>query len=85
MAIGAYKAIFEEGLRIPEDISILGFDDICTAKFLTPSLTTIKVFTDHMGSIAVETLLERMRTGREIAKKIVLPVKLIERESCKRL
>ncbi len=54
MAIGAYKAIFEEGLRIPEDISILGFDDICTAKFLTPSLTTIKVFTDHMGSIAVE-------------------------------
>ncbi|MDU4420328.1 MAG: substrate-binding domain-containing protein [Clostridium perfringens] len=48
-------------------------------------MTTIKVFTDHMGSIAVETLLERMRTGREIAKKIVLPVKLIERESCKRL
>lgn len=85
MAIGAYKAIFEKGLRIPEDISILGFDDICTAKFLTPSLTTVKVFTEHMGNIAVDTLLERMRTGREISKKIVLPVKLIKRESCREI
>ncbi|EGT3615979.1 LacI family DNA-binding transcriptional regulator [Clostridium perfringens] len=85
MAIGAYKAIFEAGLRIPDDISIVGFDDICTAKFLTPSLTTIRVYTEYMGNVAVDTLLERMRTGREMSKKIVLPVKLIERESCKKL
>lgn len=85
MAIGAYKAISEAGLKIPEDISIVGFDDICTAKFLTPSLTTIKVYTEYMGNVAVDTLLERMRTGREMSKKIVLPVKLIVRDSCRKL
>lgn len=82
MAIGAYKAISEAGLSIPKDISIVGFDDICTAKFLTPSLTTVKVFTDYMGNVAVETLVERMKSDREMSKKIVLPVKLIIRESC---
>ncbi|MDZ5252236.1 LacI family DNA-binding transcriptional regulator [Clostridium sp. LIBA-8841] len=85
MAIGAYKAISEAGLKIPEDISIVGFDDICTAKFLNPSLTTIKVYTEYMGNVAVDTLLERMRTGREMSKKIVLPVKLIVRDSCRKL
>ncbi|ELC8441204.1 LacI family DNA-binding transcriptional regulator [Clostridium perfringens] len=85
MAIGAYKAISEAGLKIPENISIVGFDDICTAKFLTPSLTTIKVYTEYMGNIAVETLLERIRTGRQMSKKIVLPVKLIVRDSCRKL
>lgn len=85
MAIGAYKAISEAGLKIPENISIVGFDDICTAKFLTPSLTTIKVYTEYMGNIAVETLLEKIRTGRQMSKKIVLPVKLIVRDSCRKL
>lgn len=85
MAIGAYKAISEAGFKIPENISIVGFDDICTAKFLTPSLTTIKVYTEYMGNIAVETLLERIRTGRQMSKKIVLPVKLIVRDSCRKL
>lgn len=85
MAIGAYKAISEAGLKIPENISIVGFDDICTAKFLTPSLTTIKVYTEYMGNIAVETLLDRIRTGRQMSKKIVLPVKLIVRDSCRKL
>ena len=85
MAIGAYKAIAEAELKIPENISIVGFDDICTAKFLTPSLTTIKVYTEYMGNVAVDTLLERIRTGRQMSKKIVLPVKLIVRDSCRKL
>lgn len=85
MAIGAYKAIAEAELKIPENISIVGFDDICTAKFLTPSLTTIKVYTEYMGNVAVDTLLERIRTGRQMSKKIVLPVKLIMRDSCRKL
>ncbi|HHD2751399.1 TPA: LacI family DNA-binding transcriptional regulator [Clostridium perfringens] len=85
MAIGAYKAIAEAELKIPENISIVGFDDICTAKFLTPSLTTIKVYTEYMGNVAVDTLLEKIRTGRQMSKKIVLPVKLIVRDSCRKL
>ncbi|MGG7077152.1 LacI family DNA-binding transcriptional regulator [Clostridium sardiniense] len=82
MAIGAYKAIMESGYSIPNDISIIGFDDIVTAKFLTPALTTIKVYTDFMGETAVNTLIERIKDNREMSKKIVLPVKLIKRDSC---
>ncbi|MGG7097827.1 LacI family DNA-binding transcriptional regulator [Clostridium sardiniense] len=82
MAIGAYKAIMEAGYSIPKDISIIGFDDIVTAKFLTPALTTIKVYTDFMGETAVNTLIERIKDDREMSKKIVLPVKLIKRDSC---
>jgi len=82
MAIGAYKAITEKGLAIGKDISIIGFDDIYTAKFLTPSLTTIKVYTEFMGETAVETLIERLNTERKISKKILIPTKLVIRESC---
>lgn len=82
MAIGAYKAINEAGLRIGKDISIIGFDDIYTSQFLTPSLTTVKVYTDFMGITAVETLVERIKSRREISKKILVPTKLMIRESC---
>lgn len=83
MAIGAYKAIQEEGYSIPNDISIVGFDDIATAQYLSPSLTTVKIFTDYMGEIALETIMERIKEERHLSKKIVLPVKLIIRDSCK--
>lgn len=83
MAIGAYKAIQENGYKIPEDISIVGFDDIATAQYLSPSLTTVKVFTDFMGETALNTLIERIKDERSLSKKIVLPVKLIIRDSCK--
>ncbi|GAB6170227.1 LacI family DNA-binding transcriptional regulator [Clostridium carnis] len=85
MAIGAYKAIQEAGYSIPNDISIIGFDDIATAQYMTPSLTTIKVYTDYMGETALETLIERIKLDRKISKKIVLPVKLIIRDSCTRI
>lgn len=83
MAIGAYKAVAEAGLRIPEDISIVGFDDIQTAKFLVPSLTTVKVHTEYMGETGVELLIDVMRTSRSIHKKIVIPTELIQRDSVK--
>ena len=83
MAIGAYKAIQEEGYSIPNDISIVGFDDIATAQYLSPSLTTVKVFTDFMGETALDVLMERIKGKRLLSKKIVLPVKLIIRDSCK--
>ena len=82
MAIGAYKAVHEVGLSIGQEISIIGFDDIYTSQFLTPSLTTIKVYTDFMGETAVETLVERIKSKRMIPKKILIPTKLMIRESC---
>lgn len=85
MAIGAYKAVFEAGLKIPEDISIVGFDDIYTAEFLAPSLTTVRVYKDIMGEVAVETLLDRIKKKRTLGRKIVLPTELVKRESCRKI
>lgn len=82
MAIGAYKAIAEAGLRIPEDISIISFNDISIAKYMAPSLSTIKIFTKFMGETAVDLILERIKNGREICKKVIIPTKLVIRESC---
>ncbi|ADZ84663.1 transcriptional regulator, LacI family [Cellulosilyticum lentocellum DSM 5427] len=82
MAIGAYKAVAEAGMEVGKDISLIGFDDIYSSQFLMPALTTIKVHTEFMGKTAVETLQERVRSQRVLPKKILIPTKLIVRESC---
>lgn len=83
MAIGAYKAIAEVGLRVGEDISIVSFDDIQTAQFLVPALTSVKVHTEFMGETGVETLLEQLKSARSIHKKILIPTQLMIRDSAK--
>lgn len=85
MAIGAYKAIMEKGLNIPEDISIIGCNDISTAQFIVPALTTIKIYTNFMGETAVDLMNERIKYERKISKKVVIPTDLIVRDSCKKL
>lgn len=82
MAIGAYKAINEAGLKIPEDISIVSYNDNITSQFIVPALTTVKIHMEFMGETAVDLLIERLKDGREIAKKIVIPTLLIKRDSC---
>jgi len=81
MAIGALRALHEAGVQVPGEISIVGFNDIATSKFLQPALTTVKIFTEFMGETSVELLLERIQSRREIAKKVIIPSKLIVRES----
>jgi LacI family transcriptional regulator len=83
MAMGAYKAIHHKGLQVGTDISIIGFNDIEAARFLTPGLTSVKVHTGFMGETGAYTLLERLQTRRTISKKILIPTKLEKRESCK--
>ncbi len=82
MAIGAIKAIREADLSVPQDISIVGFNDIATSKYLVPPLTTVKVHTVFMGVTAVNLLLERIVENREISKKVTIPFEFIIRESC---
>ncbi|MDR5583156.1 LacI family DNA-binding transcriptional regulator [Paenibacillus larvae] len=82
IAIGALRAVQERGLQVPEEISIVGFHDIPVAKFLTPSLTMVKLYTEGVGAAAFELLMERMQKNRAIAKKVILPAELIQRESC---
>lgn len=82
MAIGAYRAVSEAGLKIPEDISVVSYNDITTAQFIVPALTTVKIHMEFMGETAVDLMIEKLKDGREIAKKIVIPTKLIKRGSC---
>ncbi|MFY4776120.1 LacI family DNA-binding transcriptional regulator [Metabacillus sp. RGM 3146] len=81
MAIGALRALHEKGIRVPEDISIVGFNDIEMAQHIHPPLTTVKVYTEFMGEAAVDLLLEQIQSSRSIAKKIVIPCDLVIRES----
>lgn len=80
-AIGAIRALHDAGLRVPEDISVVGFDDIYGAAFHTPALTTIRQPLVKMGLLAAETLLSRIaRTGETVAALQVEP-ELVVRES----
>ncbi len=80
-AMHVYRAVFDLGLRIPQDISVVGFDDIAMARYAIPPLTTIHVYKDVMGSFAVRTLLKYIQDGIEVPVTTIIPVKLIERES----
>ncbi|MBC8079306.1 MAG: substrate-binding domain-containing protein, partial [Gorillibacterium sp.] len=81
MAIAAYKALEEAGLRVPKDIAIISIDDIEMASYANPPLTTIKVYTEQMGQSAVNLLMEQI-AGREIPIKVVVPPRLMVRGSC---
>lgn len=80
-AIGAIRAVQEEGLRVPEDISIVGFDDIQWAAFNTPSLTTVRQPLVKMGQIAAETVISMIEQTREHPAEISIEPTLVVRES----
>lgn len=80
-AIGAMTAIKEMGLRIPEDIAIVGFDDIPLAIHTSPSLTTVRQPMYLQGQIAAEMLLERIQDNSRPRREKVLNCELIVRES----
>ncbi|HEV3038912.1 MAG TPA: LacI family DNA-binding transcriptional regulator [Candidatus Angelobacter sp.] len=79
-AIGALRALRDSGLRVPEDVSVVGFDDINSAAFQIPSLTTIRQPLDKMGAIAGEILLQRIQGGANPVEIMVDP-ELVIRES----
>lgn len=82
LALGAMRALHEAGCRIPEDVAVVGFDDIEEASFATPSLSTVAPDKQRMGELAVSFLLERIegtRTGP--AERVEVPFHLMIRES----
>lgn len=79
-AIGAVRAIRDRGLRVPEDVSVIGFDGIELSQYLTPRLTTVWQDTDRMAQRAVEILLSQLDGGQPAVHEIV-PCRLIEGES----
>ncbi len=82
-AIGAIRALHDSGLRVPEDISVVGFDDIQSAAFHNPSLTTIRQPLHEMGTIAARVLLQRVRGQNSVPHTIpVLPELVIRESTC---
>lgn len=84
-AIRGYKALNNLGLRIPEDVSVVGFDDIEFAKHSHPSLTTIRVYKEELGSLAIRSLFKRINGETTRPATTVVPVKLIKRDSVAQL
>lgn len=80
LAVGALRALLEEGIPVPGRVNIIGVNDISISKYVFPSLSTVKVYTELMGETAVNTLVERIE-GRKIAKKITISTQLIIRDS----
>lgn len=81
IAMGVNKAVHEAGYNIPSDISLFGFNDIEIAKYIHPSLSTVHVYMNEMGVEAIETALQRVKNPNTIHKKIVIPTKVIIRDS----
>ena len=81
LAIGCLNAINKAGKTCPGDFSIVGFNDIPTAKYMRPPLTTMRLYMDFMGEKAVDIIGERIQNKREIPMQIILPAKLMIRES----
>lgn len=80
LAVGALRALLEEGISVPSRVNIIGVNDISISKYVFPSLSTVKVYTELMGETAVNTLVERIQ-GRKTAKKITITTQLIIRDS----
>ncbi|MFA5833635.1 MAG: substrate-binding domain-containing protein [Bacteroidota bacterium] len=86
MAIGAIGAIREAGLRIPNDISVCGFDDIPVAKYLSPSLTSVHIPIHDLGAMAISRVFDRLqKRTKGDAAHIFVPTTLSIRNSCKKI
>ncbi len=89
LAIGLYRGIKEAGLRIPDDISVVGYDDIDWAKYVDPKLSTVHQPALEMGQAAAKLIIERIESGNngslESGRKISLPIQLIKRGSVKKI
>ena len=82
IAMSCIRALKDHGLRVPEDISVIGFDDVSTAAIADPPLTTMAVPKTNMGGLAVRRLVEHVKgeTGGEVVRISVLP-EIVQRES----
>lgn len=84
MAIGAMDAVFDCGLRVPDDISIIGHDDISRARYSRVPLTTVRIYKEEIGRIVSDLLLERILYQRRFHVKVFVPCELIVRKSAKK-
>lgn len=83
MAISVIKSLHELGIRVPEDISVIGFDNIFESQVVTPELTTVNVKKDKISALAVDKIIKSIENADEDKMKIFVDTELIVRKSCK--
>ena len=82
LAVEVMKALSEEGISVPDEVSVMGFDDAYFSRFTVPSLTTVRQPRFEMGLSAAQLLLSRISgSTKGVKRRITLPVEVIERES----
>lgn len=81
MAVGAYLALYQAGLRVPQDIAVVGYDDIELAQYMTPPLTTIHQPKDELGELAIDVLIHRISDPTQQQQRLQLTPVLMERGS----
>ncbi|WOZ77449.1 ribose operon transcriptional repressor RbsR [Kosakonia sacchari] len=81
MAVGAYQALYQAGLKIPQDMAIVGYDDIELARYMTPPLTTIHQPKDELGELAIDVLIHRIAEPGLQQQRLQLTPILMERGS----
>lgn len=85
MAMGVIQSAVKHNLRVPDQLSVVGFDDISMAQYIVPPLTTIKQPLHEIGEAAVNSMMEVIKNPNKANKTIVLDVSLIERQSAKKI
>lgn len=85
MAAGIMTGLREQGLKVPDDISVVGFDDIPMAQLVTPPLTTIHQDMNLKGRLAVDFMLQLLQKNPLSSHEVILPTRLVERSSVKSL
>jgi LacI family transcriptional regulator len=82
MALGALRGLREAGKRVPDEVAVVGFDDMPQAATADPPLTTIRQPIQRAGVLAVEMLTDVLENGSEPPRRIILPTELVIRDSC---
>lgn len=81
MAVGALRALRDLGIRVPDDVSVTGFDNIKLAEFCSPALTTVHIPREHIGETIFDNLVREKRPERHVGKEILIDPELLVRES----
>jgi LacI family transcriptional regulator len=81
-ALGVVYALMQHGLDVPGDVAVTGFDDIPVARHLRPQLTTVRQPIQELGATAFEVLYSMINDAGHAPRNIVLPTRLVPRESC---
>ena len=82
MAMGAIRAVQEAGLRVPQDVAFVGYDDLPIASVAPTNLTTVRQPITHFGIKAVEMLIDMLENGSKVANRMILGTELVVRETC---